>query len=378
MKFNITNILSFYDIPQLFTAQDIVGTFYIFLNVSAEDEYLFFPVSAERLHKVVSWKISLREIIVENEVNYWYISKIDDFENISFSNLESIKINELIDSWLPEEEFTLREDIIDAQDQYLVSLGQSRQKTIIDIALSDANDNMAIGIESLGLFLKSFQWLVRNLFRKKLKGADSYERDIVQDSEYWVLNAIAVNPGSFRLSMEVETPIQIWETTIEVVLNQMNAFFDSELDIDRLKYELRENPGHSITSLKKFVEILKSNNIQFEFAWYSLTSGNLSRQYVWKNHINTLLETLSQVEELTNVQRELVWVLKSADLDTEIRILENESKKSSTINLNWNHIEWIRMGRLHKVICEEIISENSITGKEKITLNMISWEECDS
>jgi len=71
---NISQILVYYDFPEIFVAYDNVGTNYLCLLVSADNEqtnYISTAISSKRLSNFINGKVDLRDIFENPEIEQW-------------------------------------------------------------------------------------------------------------------------------------------------------------------------------------------------------------------------------------------------------------------------------------------------------------------
>ena len=71
---NISQILVYYDFPEIFVAYDNVGTNYLCLLVSADNEqtsYISTAISNKRLSNFINGKVDLRDIFENPEIGQW-------------------------------------------------------------------------------------------------------------------------------------------------------------------------------------------------------------------------------------------------------------------------------------------------------------------
>lgn len=77
MKLEFTEILSFYELPQIVVARNVFGTQFLMLLESDETElgiqYLSVPISNEKLNLFKGRKIDLLSIYIEPEVDQYYL-----------------------------------------------------------------------------------------------------------------------------------------------------------------------------------------------------------------------------------------------------------------------------------------------------------------
>ncbi|MFN9110412.1 MAG: DUF6575 domain-containing protein [Bacteroidota bacterium] len=71
---NISQILVYYDFPEIFLAKDIVGTNYLCLLVDADETattYISTAISQQRLSSFINGQIDLRDIYTNPEIEEW-------------------------------------------------------------------------------------------------------------------------------------------------------------------------------------------------------------------------------------------------------------------------------------------------------------------
>lgn len=105
----ISQILVYYDCPQVFVAEDIVGTKYLCLLVSCEDsisKHICTKISDKRLLKFVLGDLDLRLIFEEPEIPEYYT-----FDNLEESiNADLYLKKQLPEEFLPQTGFTYKND----------------------------------------------------------------------------------------------------------------------------------------------------------------------------------------------------------------------------------------------------------------------------
>lgn len=104
-QFSISQILVFYDVPEVFLAKDVVGTSYLCLLVSDDGQltYIAISISQRRLVEFIDGIVDLRDIFENPEIREWYSFNFNDVsEPINATLLEASAFAE---TYLPDSGF---------------------------------------------------------------------------------------------------------------------------------------------------------------------------------------------------------------------------------------------------------------------------------
>ena len=280
-KLKVLSTLIYYDVPHLFLGRDVVGTTHLCLLVDDSDDslkYLTTPISPNRVSKVINGTIDIREVFEIPELNTWQIIEEFDEEYGYASKAEFQKVPE---GFLPEAGFFL------------------------------------IQADILGDFVKLFQSLLKNLYKKTISKLPKNDRKSLDQEYNWALRAFASSPGSFNIHIESTAQTELFGgTNIEKALSKLdvltNSFNDSEMYIELL----RDVKGHSITSYKKIVEKIIKENIKIKYKWYSPGEKIVHKRELSKIFAEQVLVIINQKNDLSQEIREFKGYIKSADVKT--------------------------------------------------------------
>src|SRR5690554_4438376 len=134
---SISQILVYYDFPHIFTANDQVGTDYLCMLVSLEEElplYVATQISKNRLIGFLNGSIDLREIFESPELKQWFTFYS---ENENYFEVE--EVTELPDDYLPDEGFKYKNH--EKSDDIIVSESVEYSNAVVHLAVSDEHDN---------------------------------------------------------------------------------------------------------------------------------------------------------------------------------------------------------------------------------------------
>jgi hypothetical protein len=137
MKLTVGKVLIYYDVPQLFSAKDAVGSNYLCLLVDDTDaklQYLTLPVSNKKLTEVVTGTIDLRTAFITSELQKWLIiNEFTDNEAIA----SEVDFQTVPEEYLPSEGYYC--SIYDSSEQLITSEVLERELTIVHLAIEDGN-----------------------------------------------------------------------------------------------------------------------------------------------------------------------------------------------------------------------------------------------
>lgn len=370
MELKISRVLVYYDVPRLFIATDEILTKFLCMAIS-EEEYILLPSSSEKIYKVTSGKMDLRIAFSESETGTWYRWNLIDHDTLSFD--VSTPIREIQESCLPEDGFLMADKA--EEDRELLLNQTEKQTTVMEISISDEQDNTSIWVSELGAFLENIQSVVSNLYRKVTAGYNDLEKAMIDDRKYHTLRAFAVSPWSFKVHIEIDSQRTVWPSPTEFALIKLDSILQDGLTDELLICEFRKNTWHALNSIKRLLDSLKDNNMQFKYQWIGGGTMTVSKRRLTKERIAYLSHLLSTKDDLTRVVREISWVVQAADVKWEWRILNDEDERE----YKWTYTGWFSgeievKGAKYKFICEEIIEAYKVSEKEKVKYVLMSYQ----
>ena len=126
-QFKISQILVYYDLPELFIANDEVGTKFICLLTGITNNITFYyatPISKDRLSQFIQRKIELFNILKDPEINVWYSVHLEK-DNVFANKLE---IDSFPANLLPEKGFFVNNEIYNNELNVKEVIKQEKKK----------------------------------------------------------------------------------------------------------------------------------------------------------------------------------------------------------------------------------------------------------
>jgi len=364
---HISQILAYYDVPELFLGKDNIGTNYLCMLIEKDNDlkYLATLISINRLSQFTCGLIDLRSIYENPEIREFYL--LDSVDGTSYMIEQSFD-SEIQQDWLPLEGFLLNNPFND--DTLIVEESLERNNAVVHLAVSDEKDDLGIETDDLGDIIKLYSMLVENSYKKvisqrKLKGSKSY---IIKEN--YKLRAFASSAASFNLHLFSEANKDLFgRSMIEFGLEKIDDIFESyDKDIDLLNV-LRSIQGHGVSSFAKILKKISANNLKIKHKWFAPSRQHVNVRIIDKDQADRVLNIITSTIELSEEIKEFIgtfvqvdllkktWRLKLTDGGKEIFGTATEEQ---LIGLTIRTLEY-------RLICEEIIEEFKVSDKEKIS-----------
>lgn len=365
MNLTVEKVLVYYDVPQVFSAKDAVGSHYLCLLVDEEGnnlQYLTLPISQGKLTKVVCGLIDLREAFVNSEMQKWFIAKVTEQEVLA----TEAPFKVVPEEYLPEEGYYC--ELYSQSEEAIVSEILERENAIVHIAISDGSHKNSIKVNILSSIAKAFQDLIKYISKKaKIDEAD------------YSLRAFGSSIGSFNIHLENEGSRDMYkQMPIEYALKMINEILNYEVGEDAYIEKLKEVKGHSIGILKKIVSEIIEENVSIKYKWGTPSSANISIKVLNIDRALKIKEILDNAsDELQEEEIIFEGIAKKVDVKGEWRILnEADNKEYSGKAVDTDLLSGITTDtKKYRFICTETISFDKITDKEKIKYTLKRIED---
>lgn len=354
---------------------NIVGTNHIALLVDDnenETKFLTTPISSQRLTAFVSGRIDLREIFERPEIEQFYTFNYEGNDFFAYPYNEPIPAN-----FLPDEGFVYGE--INKDDETIVKEAIEKQNAVVHLSLSDKNDSHSIMADNLGDILKYYQLTIENSFKKNLSKATPENRAFYSRPENYKLRAFAASPGSFNLHMYADAQTNLFGgSIIEIALKKFDEILAGNYTEEELLSVLRSVKGHTISSLKHFLQKIIALDVKVKHKWYAPDQSEVHTSFIDRHKAETITALLNASNELAEEIKEFVgyfvqldtekgtWRISNLGDEKEYNGVapDNVSLLGITLDTNW----------IYKIICNEVLEEGKVSEKEKTKLVLMSVE----
>jgi len=364
-QLNISQILVYYDFPEIFVAVDSVGTNYLCLLVATDNgntNYITTAISNKRLSSFINGSTDLRDIFEEPEIKQWFtFSQVID-------SIEAIEWNEasLPQDFLPEKGFLYHKQL--QGDELILNEVIEKRNAVVHLAVSDSEDNYSIDADNLGDIVKLYQVIIENSYKKSL-----IQRNIKDKKQYYIppnykLRAFASSYSSFNLHFYSTSQTDLFgNAIIEMGLEKFDEItkdFDNEEDFITA---LRTVKGHTISSLKKLVKKLIDNNIKLKHKWFAPNQDKVHFTVIDKSKAEKIYAVLNLAEELAEETKTFLGYFVQVDVEKGTwRIYNLEDEKEYSGEATGQSLQGVTVETInYKLVCQEIIEELKVTEKEK-------------
>lgn len=375
--YEISQILVYYDVPELIVSTDKIGTKYLCLLIEENEDsfsYLSIPVSENRLAQFQVGDIDLRKIYSFPELNELFILSLLDENTLKFERFLEEEINE---DWLPEEGFFLQKAFKD--DSKIVKESINKNNAIVHLALSDDKNDLGIDADDLGDIVKLYSILLENTFKKSLQEHKVKNKNQYIIPENYNLRAFASSAASFNVHLYSESQKDLFgNCLVEYGLEKIDELFSNIHNEFELIKSLRSVKGHAVSSFTKILKKISNDNLKLKHKWYAPNRHHINSYAIDKKKAEEILKILSKTEELNEEIKEFIGYFVQVDIPRKTWKLKIDEENKSIFGevSTQEQLKGITVDSvLYKIICEEIIEEFTISEKEKVRYIIKSIEE---
>lgn len=365
-KLNISQILVYYDMPELFIATDEVDTNFICLLLEVTENspsYLSTAISANRLSSFFKGQLELRQILIEPEINDWYAFNIDNESIIA----ERTDIKNFPEIYLPEPGFYLNNEILD--NSCIVEEVVQKDNAVVHLAISDDKDDFSVDTDDLGDIVKLYSVMLENSFKKGLIEHKVKEKKALIVPMNYKLRAFAASRASFNIHLYSKSQKDLFgNCMVEYGLEKIEQILTEYANDEELISSLRSLKGHAVSSFKKILKKIIDEKLKIKHKWFAPNQKEVHFKVLDTVKAQKIYDILNQSEELTEEVKELIGVFVQADVERGTwRIKTADEDKEFSGEATSEELRGITLDTVtYKLICQEIIEEFKVTEKEKV------------
>lgn len=353
MKLRITEILEYYDVPQLFVAIDAIETSYLCLTYDVDETGVLhcvaLSISKDRLNDFITGHLELREIYLHPEMNlYDVIIEGDDVE-------ASIRKQAATDDMLPDEGYFLNYSQRENHD--MITTSREEGCTIVRLGFNNETNNHMVSTEVLTKTVQNFQSIITKVSKKLHKNQEG------NDAKLYVRATIA---ASFDLELVSEERSNLFgRSKVSDTLEMIKPLFsDNDEDVAVCLTNFKDIQSN----YKSLVKELLEGKTSFKVKWVESSVESLvSECPVTYNRINDLYALASSFEELENSEITLEGRFFMANTRNGKWgfLPENERRQKSGVCYDRTLLNGITLNeQLYRIKCILKPSRNLVTGKE--------------
>lgn len=351
MRLRLTEILDYYDVPQLFVALDAVGTQYLCLAYDEDEagrlKYIAANISRERLNDLMTGHIELRQIYQEPELALFDVLQDDGHITAKFRKETPAEY------MLPDEGCYLNFSKRESRD--MLSTAQERKRTVIRLAFNYDTNNHIIPIGVMNEVGHCFQAMLSNGYRKLVS---------TRNAECAELGVSALVAASFDLELIANEPTDLFGgSKVADTLDMLSPLFGGE---DEAVASCLTNFKNTQASYKNLLKTLSDRNISFKCKWvHEAVSGEVRELHVPKERVQTLYTLASSLMALEEKQVTFEGIFTMANLRSGRWGMEPVG--GGKVRYGWCRGEEMLRGVVlhdivYKVTCAEKSTQNANTG----------------
>lgn len=369
IRLKFIEVIVFYEVPQIFIATDIFDTRYLCLLYPHNEElcykYLAVRISEKRLNLFKGNIIDLLSIYKTPEDNEYFDVVVKEANDITAI---PISTNQIQPFMLPDDGFYCNYDAVDNDE--LISHSLQNGRIMSCIAFSDIENSHNIDVNVLTNALDRYQAMIRNCHIKRFGKQHASEAN---------MRACALQAASFDVHFILNETFDMFgeASRISSTLQKIDEIF-SEKSTDGLKVKIEELQGHTLSSMRSFLQVLETNKLSFKHKWVKSTlEKSVLGSTISSNAISRVYEYLSTHTELEEVTTEFIGYFASGTVLNKGKwIFISDKKKITGTTDESNMFNGITLGEhhLYKIKCIEYQEINPITAKPKASYKLI---ECN-
>ena len=361
-KLTITRILEYYNVPQLFIAEDVIGVRYLCLLYNIEDDgelkVIGVATSANKLNDFVKGHIDLRSMFIDPEMD----GSIYDIEMTEDGVFSKLFCGDIDESMLPDEGYFFNDSLNENEEMLARSI--TTNKPIVRLAFETPNNRHDIDARCLSAALVHFQSLVDNSYKKLFKC------DELSNSNLRVTTFMA---ASFDVEFIADESLDIFGRsrlgdTFDVIKKLFNSTTDDVVQT------LRDLKGYAANSYKNFLEVLINNGLSINLKWVFNTLDNeVHQSKVDQNKIRLLHDLVNSRSDLGIEEVYIEGCFTAADtINGKWTFQPTNSKVIKGYSNSKGLLSGITLkDKTYKITCDAHQSLNETTLKEKTEYTLL-------
>ena len=278
----------------------------------------------------------------------------------------------LLRLYLPDDGFYCNYDAIDNEE--LISRSLQSGKIMSCIAFSDIENSHNIDVNVLTNALDRYQAMVRNCHIKRFGKQYASEAN---------MRACALQAASFDVHFILNETFDMFgeASRISSTLQKIDEIFSIDSS-DELKEKIEELQGHTLSSMRSFLQVMEKNKLSFKHKWVKSTlEKSTSGSTISLNAISRVYDYLNTHTELEEVTTEFVGYFASGTVLNKGKwIFICDKKRITGTTDESNMFNGITLGERHqyKIKCMEYQDTNPVTAKPKTTYKLIECTRLNS
>jgi hypothetical protein len=265
-----TTTLFYYDGPQVFEAQDLIGGHYLAVLVEpldGQDRYLVAGVEPERLRQFRSGSLDLRTLLAESGHEEWYLATMSaSLDQPLGLTPQQTPLAE--SGLLPEPGFVLHDR---PTDELALKEARERNNLVLEIAADppEAATEHRIRVGTLIGLLGHVQMMVKHAYGAALRELTPGSRRMIDKTDAHLLDVvIPAAAGSFRVVLEAaKTPDMLGQSELARALQRVDVLFENASDPQMALATVKEHRGHLAGAYLRLLRFLVQHKTGLRYSW---------------------------------------------------------------------------------------------------------------
>lgn len=356
--------MEYYDVPQLFVAEDAIGVHYLCLLYDIEEDgelkVIGVTVSTGKLNDFIKGHIDLLAMFTSPEMDgsIFHVHMKEDgiFAEQYFGELDS--------SMLPDQGYYYNDSL--NENEEMLARASTTNKPVIRLAFETPQNRHDMDVRCLSAALVHFQSLVDNSYRKL------YKEEAYSNSALRVTTFLA---ASFDVELVADENLDMFgQSKLGQTFDVINKLFSttSEDVIETLRYL----KGFAANSYKNFLEVLLDNDLSIDLKWvFSTIDSEVHQSRVEKTQLQVLHEIVTNSSELGSEEMTFEGFFTSASTNGKWSFHSAEGKEIKGDSEDASLMSGITITeKEYKIVCNAQKTLNETTLKEKTKYTLVRFD----
>lgn len=359
-KLRIIRILEYYDVPQLYIAEDVLGVRYLCLLYDVEEngelKVIGVAVSKDKLNDFIKGHIDLLTMYTSPELEDSIFHIHMKEEGIYAEQYHGI----LDPSMLPDEGYFYNDSL--NENEEMLARASVTNKPVIRLAFQTPQNRHDMDARCLSAALVHFQSLVDNSYKKL------YKEETNTSSTLRVTTFLA---ASFDVEFVADESLDMFgQSKLGQTFDVINNLFSSTSE-DVIK-TLRDLKGFAANSYKNFLEVLLDNDLSINLKWvFSTIDSEVHQSQVEKVQLQSLHEIVTNNCELGTEEMAFEGFFTSANANGKWSFQPVDGKEIKGDSEETSLMSGVTiMEKNYKIVCnaKKFLNETTLKEKTKFTL----------
>jgi hypothetical protein len=365
-------VLLFYDYPQVFLGNDVVGTQYACMVCAESDDgptYACTPVSQNRALQLLTGRLDLRTLFAQPELLEFYTASFPEGAEGSLV-MHAAEYDQMPDSLLPEAGL-----LFQYQDEVAINAADlNTTVSYVSLGVPEAETSARIRSATLAQFLSIFQTTIRNFARFQAKLA---KKPMKRDDDSFSADVFGFAKGSFTVKFRSSHPTDMFGEVpaFSAAMDRLSEFLKHIDNPDLAIHLLQSVKGHTASSLIKMLEFLAAHACPIKIEWATPSMRSADRAEARLGAIRELVAQCRARSDLSIEEVTIKGMLEAANHGAGTWTMVSEEDQE--LYSGGIHPEsratvsgMMILKTRYEFICEETIEVVKGTGKEVRQLSL--------